>query len=232
MSKNEFFVNTLVNWAQSNLLDYPWRGFSDPYKSLITEVLLRKTNAEKVQNILLDTLAKIPDIRSLEAIPHDELKSILIPYGMSKIKAREIKVIANQIQTKFNGIIPREESELMSLYGVGKYISRALQCFAFNKRVGIVDTNVIRIIERYFNYSSDVKRKREDKALWEFVDTLVPNESSKLFNYAMLDFPKLICKLKNPDCSKCELAYMCSYSKKVPLSSMFEGHIHERPSIL
>jgi A/G-specific adenine glycosylase len=211
MSKSKFFVNTLVKWAQSFLLHYSWRNFDDPYKSLITEILLRKTNAEKVENILLSTLTNIPDIESLENISEDDLERILIPYGMSKIKARQLKIIASQIQSQYNGIIPCDEIELMNLYGVGRYISRALQCFAFNQSVGIVDTNVIRILTRYFNYSSDVSRKRDDKALWAFTDTLVPNENAKLFNYALLDYPKLVCKLKKPDCINCNLACLCSY---------------------
>lgn len=212
MNNKDFFINNLLSWAKDNLLDYPWRHFNDPYKSLITEIMLRKTNAEKVRNIIQETLEIIPTLEHLEGIPEDILELILEPYGMSKLKAQQLKLLASQIREKHNGKVPDSEADLLSLSGVGKYICNAMRCFAFNKRVGIVDTNVIRLISRYFGYQSNKKRPRDDMELWQLVEDLVPEINFREFNYALLDFPKKNCKAKKPNCDSCELLTYCFYN--------------------
>jgi A/G-specific adenine glycosylase len=212
MDNRDFFVNKLIQWGETNLIDYPWRKFNDPYKSLITEVLLKKTNAEKVKNIIEETLEVIPDLERLESLPQDMLELILEPYGMSRIRAEQLKEIAYQLRNDFYGKIPQNEEALLKLYGVGPYIARALLSFVFDKPYGIIDTNVIRLVERYFGYVSSHKRARNDKDLLKFIDSLVPNETYKVFNYSLLDYPKMICKVRTPLCNTCMLNEQCIYS--------------------
>lgn len=209
--EKEFFTITLLNWAKHNLLDYPWRRYTDPYNMLITEILLRKTNSEKVMNIIESTLERIPNIHELSSIPLNELEELLKPYGMSKVKALQLNKLAHQIITDFNGVIPNNKAGISSLYGVGNYICNALLSFCYSQKVSIVDTNVIRIITRFFGFDSTKKRVRDDKAIWELVDSVLPEENVRLFNYALLDYPKLICKLKSPQCSACVLKAECNY---------------------
>ncbi|NYE57174.1 endonuclease III domain-containing protein [Carboxydothermus ferrireducens] len=209
--KADFFTKNILEWSEKNLIWYPWREFKDPFQILISEILLRKTNSEKVSNIILKTLKKIPNVSALLAVSTDELENLLKPYGLSKTKALQLKKIVKILNEKFEGQIPSNKKDLMELPGVGDYISNAVLCFSFNMSVPIVDTNVIRLICRYFNFVSTKQRIRDDKKIWEFTASLLPEKNVKEFNYALLDFPKIVCKPKNPACDACVLASKCSY---------------------
>ncbi|MBE9592448.1 MAG: hypothetical protein IMF19_03105 [Proteobacteria bacterium] len=102
----------------------------------------------------------------------------------------------------------------MSLYGVGEYISNAVLCFAFKKRIPIVDTNVLRVYERVFNVKSLKSRPHTDKKMWDFAEKMLPKENYVGYNYALLDFASDICRAKNPFCEICPLKSICVYRKE------------------
>lgn len=213
MTERDYFTAKILEWSVDNLIDYPWRKFNDPYEVLIAEILLRKTNAGKVVNIIEETLSVIPDLEHLEQLGKEELQILLKPYGMSKMKAQQFKVLAEQLRKRHGGKVPDSEEDLLNLYGVGQYICNAVLCFAYNRRVGILDTNIIRVITRYFGYKSSSKRPRQDRKLWDYVNSLVPQERYKDFNYALLDFGSKVCKAAKPLCEQCSISCYCDYIK-------------------
>jgi A/G-specific adenine glycosylase len=77
--------------------------------------------------------------------------------------------------------------------------------------VPLVDTNVIRVVERFFGIKSKKKRARTDPELWKFVAGLIPEGRAKEFNLAMLDFAAKVCTAKNPKHEAYLVNKYCTY---------------------
>jgi len=203
----------LLEWWSPDQFDYQWRKTSDPYKILISELLLHKTDAKKVEQVYPKFIEKFPTILDLYRADIKEIEKLIKDIGLF-YRAKRMKKIAEQIINQFNGNIPDSKKGLVSLYGVGDYISNAVLCFAFEKRVPIVDTNVIRVYERVFSLKSSKSRPRTDKKIWDFAEKILPLEKFVEYNYALLDFASSICKAKNPRCKMCPINKTCQWQDK------------------
>ncbi|RCW81653.1 A/G-specific DNA-adenine glycosylase [Halanaerobium sp. DL-01] len=208
------FQNNILIWWGNNKRIFPWRETRDPYKILCSEILLQQTNAEKVVQVYNKIISDYPEPADLSEAETADLEEIIKPLGLLK-RAGRLKKIAAEITQKYDGIIPADKKALIKLPGVGNYTANAVMCFAFEKQVGVLDTNTIRILARVFDIKSDKARPRNDKNLQNQLNKVIPKNKSKIFNYALLDFAALICTAENPNCGKCVISRICfSYSNK------------------
>jgi len=204
----ESFRIRLLDWWEDNKRTFPWRETKDPYKILCSEILLQQTNAEKVIPVYNIIISSYPDIKSLSEAETNNLKEIIRPLGLIK-RAERLKKISAIISKKYNYKIPKKIENLLELPGIGNYTAHAVICFAFEKKTGILDTNTIRILNRVFDIQSNKARPRNDKELQSKLNDIIPQNDSRSFNYALLDFAALICKSKNPYCQKCIINDIC-----------------------
>jgi adenine-specific DNA glycosylase len=110
--------------------------------------------------------------------------------------------------------VPPRRGQLIKIRGIGKYVSSAVLCFAFNKREPIVDDNVVRLFQRIFGYESSKKRPREDATLWQLAESFLPLRNVKDYNYGLLDFSALVCTARNPHHEICPIVMICKHYKK------------------
>lgn len=204
------FQNNIIIWWKNNRRIFPWRETRDPYKILCSEILLQQTNAEKVVPVYNKIISDYPETADLSEAETAELEEIIKPLGLLK-RAGRLRKIAAEITQKYDGIIPADKKALLNLPGVGNYTANAVMCFAFEKQVGVLDTNTIRILARVFDIKSDKARPRNDKNLQNELNKVIPKNKSKIFNYALLDFAALICTAENPNCRKCTISRICFY---------------------
>lgn len=115
---------------------------------------------------------------------------------------------------KREGIVPTTLEELKSLPGVGPYAAAAWLSFHGQKRMTIVDANVVRFIGRLLDQPIDGETRRE-KWLLEAANSLTPRQNWKEYNYAVLDFTMLICT-KSPECIQCPVgSSLCAFGKRL-----------------
>ncbi len=210
-SFKEFFLNNLLEWGNNNYRNFCWRIDISPYKVLVSELMLQRTTANQVEKVFTRFIRKYPNIKNLSSSDSEVLIKIIKPLGLYKRRLKVFLTISNQIEKYFNCKIPNYYEDLKELFGVGIYIANAILCFSFNEKVPIVDTNIIRIFQRFFNFKSDKKYIETDKKIWEFAKILMPETNYQLYNYSLLDFGSLICKSKNPECDKCILKKKCYF---------------------
>jgi len=203
------FANSLLRWFKQNKRNFQWREKENPYEVLIAEILLRKTDASKVTKVYDVFLKKYPDPERLATAPLKEIEDVLKPIGLYKRRAKELKCLAKILIDKYDGKVPDSKEELEKLPGVGEYIANAVLCFAYGKSVPIVDTNLIRILDRVFGVRSTKSRPRMDKELWQFAEKILPKKEAKNFNLAILDFAALVCTAKKPKCQNCPIRELC-----------------------
>lgn len=209
-SKDKNFVKLILDWFKNNKRDFSWRTLQlTPFQVLVAELMLQKTNASQVENIFPRFIEIYPDPESIVITSENELAIFLQPLGLFNRRARDLKKTAEIILNQGN-VIPSEKKELLKLPGVGDYIANAILCFAFNKKMPIIDANVGRVMKRIFSFPVKSAPSR-DKKLAERMQDLIPDKFFKEFNYAILDMAALICVPRKPRCEECILITICDY---------------------
>lgn len=210
-SKRCRFAENLISWHLTNNASFPWREEKDPYKILVSEILLRKTTRKQVKEIFPHFFQVYPSFSALADAHLVEIDEVIHPLGMEHRRARLLKELASQIVSECGGAVPTTEEDLLALPGVGRYVANAVLCFAGGKDAPLVDTNVIRVIQRVFSFKAKRKRVRSDPEVWEFVSSLIPLGKGKEFNLAILDFAAAVCTSRSPKCGSCPNNTMCDY---------------------
>lgn len=204
----DWFRYQLGVWASQNLRDFPWRRTNDPYAIFITEFLLQKTGATTVAPVYQTFIERYPNLPSLAAAPLEDVACLSQPLGLhfrADRLCRSVQIIIEQ----HSGKIPERESKLLKLPGVGSYTARAI-CAAFGQPKAVLDTNVARILERFFGLQGN-RAKSRCKLLWKAAELVAPNTEVGKWNLTLIDFGAAICTAKNPRCADCPLSDCYNY---------------------
>lgn len=212
------FCKRLRRWFTKNRRQFEWRNTSDPYAILLSEVLLQRTQAPQVASHFNRILQEFPSPAALCSNPYDAVSKSLRPLGLAK-RAGTLMAMAKVLVEQLDGRVPEDVDLLASLPGVGRYIAAATACFAFGRRIPIVDANVIRIFSRYFGIISNRKRPRDDPQIWKLAESLLPRKNVEDHNRALIDFAALVCTARNPKCHSCPMNESCLAAPKSP-----QGH--------
>ncbi|PWW32311.1 A/G-specific DNA-adenine glycosylase [Cytobacillus oceanisediminis] len=202
--KNEYLVNTLLNWGEQNYDLFPWRFTTNKWHALVAEIMLQRTKAEQVVPVYCKFVSKYETPKQyLDDSKAQVFKSLGLIW-----REKYLKELAN-ILTKEG--LPAEKKALLSLPGVGQYIASAKRTFHLGIPDTIIDSNVVRLYGRYYGFktNSETRRKRNFLLL---AQTLTPERNHKNYNYALIDFTRKICKV-NPLCKRCPLLHECEYGK-------------------
>ena len=201
----------VVSWGRMHSFNYPWRKSKDPYRVLLAEVMLQRTKADQVVPVYEKFVREFPSAETLVQSTNNYVRTLLKPLGLD-YRAARLRLIAKIIEDEHQGAVPRQYERLKSIPGIGEYITNAIRCFAYDERVPLIDANIARILGRVFS----IKMPREphkQKNLWKFIDTAVPVDSPKLFNWALIDIGRTICTPRKPRCSECPLYDICDYAR-------------------
>ena len=120
-SRVQDFSTAMLDWYKNNGRGYIWRGHSDPYKILVSEIMLQQTNADRVAPIYQRFAEQYPNIRVLAQAELPDLMTVLKPIGLS-YRARRLKEVARKLVAEYDGELPAEEEALLALPGIGRYI--------------------------------------------------------------------------------------------------------------
>lgn len=172
--------------------------------------MLQQTNAYRVESVFREFVAKYPNVSVLAGSRLQDVREVLKPLGLS-YRAARLKSIAVELTERYGGVVPCSEKSLITLPGIGPYITNATLCFAYSKRVPLVDTNIIRLYDRVFGFRSGRNRPREDKEVWQFAKEMLPKTGFKDYNLSLLDFAAEVCVSRQPHCDECPVTGICYY---------------------
>ena len=210
------FVEPLLQWYQEHgRHSLPWRADErTPFEVLVAEILLQRTTASAVSGVYVPFVARYPTPECVVAAPSHDLAERIAPLGLRK-RARYLERCSSELLARHGGDVPRSRTELVALHGVGEYTARSVLAHAFDADMAAVDTNVRRLVSRFFGVDPD------SVAIDVLAQTLVPPERSSDFLHAMLDFAAAVCAARSPDCDDCGLESDCRHaaSQNEPLHS-------------
>lgn len=204
------FQIALLTWYEKNGRDLPWRKTRDPYHILVSEMMLHQTQVDRVIPKYHEFLSIYPTIASLATASLKDVKQLWRPLGYN-FRPGRLHAIAKIVISNHNGKIPETFDELLALRGIGRYTAGAILSFAFHKDAPIIDTNVRRVLQRFFDVPGDPMRVPAKKQLWWLAEAVIPPGKGYLFNQALLDFGATICTARNPSCDSCILRDECPY---------------------
>ena len=181
----------------------PWRSESDPYRILVSEVMLQQTRVETVLEYYGRWLALFPDLEALAGADTADVMKAWEGLGYYR-RARNLQAAARVVRES-GGTLPSSYESLKALPGVGAYTAGAVASIAFGHAVGAVDGNVRRVLARLFGM-------QEPSAAWlrraadELVDPTRPGD----WNQALMDLGATVCGPRRPRCEGCPLAAWCT----------------------
>jgi A/G-specific adenine glycosylase len=205
------FRDNLLKWWLENGRSFPWRDTNDPYKIIVGEILLHRTNANQVVPVYKLFLRKFPNIQSVVLSNPEELDRLFHSVGLHW-RWKLFHLMAIDIINKFKGEIPEKFEGLTSLPGISHYIASAVRCFAFGYPDVLLDTNTVRVTGRLFGLKITDSSRRSSQfrlVLQGLMDKTHPRE----FNWAFIDFAALVCKSRNVDHTQCPFTRYCEYYK-------------------
>ena len=199
----------MLDWGKKNKRKFPWRNTRNPYKVLIAEVLLHRTQATQVIPVYNSLINRYSNIKDLAKGDDSEILKILYPIGLHW-RSKLLHTMSNEINTRFNGEIPQSFDDLISLSGVSHYIASALRCFSFGYPDVLLDTNTIRVSGRIFGLKITDSSRRSLK-FRNILENLIDKEHPREFNWALIDFAAMVCKSRTPDHMSCPFTNYCKY---------------------
>src|SRR5256884_125234 len=202
------FRRSLLDWYRRYGRDLPWRGTRDPYAILVSEFMLQQTQVSTVIPYYNEWLYRFPDFAALARATENDVLHAWQGLGYYA-RARNLHATAKLVQDRHRGRVPPDVDSMRQLPGVGAYIAHAVATFAFDQSVPIVEANTARVLSRLFNLRTPIDSTAGRQALWQKAATLVPKNSARAYNSALIDLGALICLPRHPKCGICPVKNFC-----------------------
>jgi A/G-specific adenine glycosylase len=200
---------SLLTWYARNGRDLPWRRTRDPYRILVSEMMLQQTQVARVLKYYERFLKAFPDVVSLARASVDQVLKLWEGMGYYA-RARHLHRAAGMIVDQHGGKIPSRMETLQDLPGVGYNTAASVASLAYGRPQPVLDGNAIRVLCRLGRLSIDPRSSSGRKRLVDLASPLIPDGKAGPFNQALMDLGALVCRPTNPDCPACPLAKICS----------------------
>ena len=190
------FRDRVYSYYRDHARSFPWRETTDPYRIMVSEIMLQQTQAERVAQKYGGFIARFPDFQALAGA---ELHSVLEAWqglGYNR-RAIALKETAKEVMKEHGGVLPGDVEGLVSLPGIGRYTAGAVLAFAHNLPVAFIETNIRRVfIHSFFSESERVR----DSEILPLVEQTLDRENPRDWYYALMDYGAMLkTKLPNPN---------------------------------
>jgi len=202
-------THTLLKWYNLHARAFPWRtAAADPYVVLISETMLQQTQASRVAEKLPKFLTVFPTLNHLAAASNGLILRQWQGMGYNS-RALRLRDSARIIVEQHGGKVPCDVVSLRALPGIGSYTSAAIACFAFNKRVVVLDVNVRRVYSRLAKRQPTTMDVESDDTLQAFAERIIPARRAAQWHHAVMDLGATICTARKPQCDACPMSALC-----------------------
>jgi A/G-specific adenine glycosylase len=198
----------LTAWYQRGHRDLPWRATSDPYRILVSELMLVQTTVAAVIPYYTRFLDRFPNVQALAQADESAVLKLWEGLGYYR-RARQLHAAARKIVADHGGTFPRDPDAIRALPGVGRYIAGAILSFAFDLPAPILEANTQRVLARWLACRDDIKQPSVQARMWLAAEHLVPPIGAGTFNQAFMELGALVCIPRGPLCLVCPVAADC-----------------------
>ena len=188
--------------------DLPWRKTKDPYRIMVSEVMLQQTQVPRVLEKYREFLKAFPNIRALAKAPLSDVLRVWSGMGYNR-RGKYLKDAAVEIVKRYDGKLPHDVVSLRALPGIGPYTASAVAIFAFNTPDTLIETNVRTAFIHAFLAPKGVihpnrrgqtsVKKVSDRDLLPLIAKAAEGQDPRTWHWALMDYGSHLKKLhKNP----------------------------------
>ena len=163
--------------------DMEWRHTADPYRIVVSEVMLQQTQVPRVAVMYPQFLETFPTFAALAAAPQADLLAAWQGMGYNR-RALNLQKLAVRITEEFGGVLPEDPNVLATLPGIGPATSCSIAAFAFNRPVVFIETNIRRVFIHYFFSDTAVV---DDRDLFPLVEACLLPKRAREWYWALMD---------------------------------------------
>ncbi len=190
------FQKMILSYYRNHGRNLPWRLTRDPYKILVSEIMLQQTQVQRVLGKYETFIGSFQDFSSLAEAP---LRLILKEWqglGYNR-RAIALKQIAQKVMGEFQGNLPVSTEVLITFPGIGRATASAIAAFAFRKPTVFIETNIRRVfIHSFFHDRVNIRDDEILPLIAETLDAANPRE----WYYALMDYGVMLKKeTENPN---------------------------------
>lgn len=218
-ARRRAFIRKLLAWGRRNGRPLPWRDQPDPFRVLVTEVLLQRSRGTTFARIYNELFERFPDANAMAMADPEEIAAIIRPLGLVR-RAHTLKRLAVEVVER--GGVPGSVEEMLRLFGVGRYSASATAAGAFGQPVAAVDATSARVYRRVFGLPGP-KDSHVDEELWKLAASVTPRSRAQEWNWAVLDLAAAICLPKLPRCHLCPVNKECLRASEALVSVASPG---------
>lgn len=215
----------LLAWFDAHGRDLPWRRDRDPYRVLVSEVMLQQTRVETVLGRYEAWFARFPTVHDLAAAGDDAVMAAWSGLGYYR-RARNLHAAASAIS---EGGWPTDLAGLRALPGVGEYTAAALASILLGKPTPAIDGNLQRVVARVHDIALDVTTAAGRRAIRDAAQALIDPDRPGDWNQAMMDLGATVCVPK-PHCLECPVTCLARERGTVasrPVKAARKPPVHE-----
>jgi len=180
------FQRKVFTFYKKHKRKLPWRTTHDPYKILLSELMLQQTQVSRVITYYKTWIQKWPTIRHLASASRHEVLRAWMGLGYNT-RAIHLHKAAQRIVNDFDADVLQAMKHYEEIPGVGRYTSQAVLLFATNADLVTVDTNVRRIFIHEFKLPETIS----EKTLWALAERCLPKGRSREWHNALMDYGAL-----------------------------------------
>jgi len=199
------FRKHLLRWYDREKRTLPWRGESDPYRILVSEIMLQQTRVVVVKERYQGFLRQFPSVSRLARASEESVLAAWSGLGYYR-RARALRAAARHIHDQ--GAFPGAAAELAQLPGIGRYTAAAVSSIAFGEPVAVVDGNVKRVLQRLSG--EELSLSLSNDAYWQWAQELLEKRRPGDFNQALMELGATLCLPGQPVCGRCPVVDFCA----------------------
>ncbi len=208
------FQKTVWDFYKKNKRTFPWRETTDPYKILVSEIMLQQTQAPRVVVYYEKWLQRFPDFTTLAAAKFSEIYPYWQGLGYNR-RAQALQKTAEKVVAAYNGKLPSDTALLEKLPGIGPYTARAVSIFSHNRPLTCLETNIRRVFIHHFFEDAEIVT---DEEILPLLEATLPPKQSRQWHWALMDYgAHLKSQIPNPN----------RRHKNYSVQSKFEGSLRQ-----
>jgi A/G-specific adenine glycosylase len=197
----------VLEWFAGHGRDLPWRQTRDPYRIMVSEIMLQQTQVDRVMPKYQAFLELFPSLEALAAAPTAEVIRAWTGLGYNR-RAVNLQRAAQAVLDEHAGQFPRDLAALLKLPGIGPYTAGAIACFAFEQDVAFMDTNIRRVVQRLF-VGPEESLPADAMRLLALAQAALPPGQGWAWNQAIMELGALVCTAAAPTCLRCPVRVDC-----------------------
>lgn len=189
------FQQLIYRHFRENSRPLPWRSTTDPYRVMVSEVMLQQTQVDRVLPKYEAFLGRFPTVAALAAAPLADVLALWQGLGYNR-RGLMLKRAAEAIMAQHDGVVPSDPATLARLPGIGPYTAGAIAAFAFGTATPFIETNIRSVfIHHFFHDRTDVG----DPEILPLVERTMDREHVRDWYNALMDYGAMLKRtLPNP----------------------------------